>query len=77
MVWCSLLSGLLMQSSETAGPDASLAYELAYGSTPFLRLARESGVARVCDGVGMLVEQAAEGFRLVARGKTGDSRGYC
>lgn len=43
---------------------ASLAYELAYGKglTPFLRLARESGVERVCDGVGMLVEQAAEAF---------------
>jgi shikimate dehydrogenase len=44
--------------------SASLAYELAYGKglTPFLRLAREAGVARVCDGVGMLVEQAAEAF---------------
>jgi shikimate dehydrogenase len=43
---------------------ASLAYELAYGKglTPFLRLARDSGVERVCDGVGMLVEQAAEAF---------------
>jgi len=43
---------------------ATLAYELAYGKglTPFLRLARESGVERVCDGVGMLVEQAAEAF---------------
>jgi shikimate dehydrogenase len=43
---------------------ASLAYELAYGKglTPFLHLARDAGVARVCDGVGMLVEQAAEAF---------------
>jgi shikimate dehydrogenase len=42
----------------------SLAYELAYGKglTPFLRLAREAGTERVCDGVGMLVEQAAEAF---------------
>jgi len=41
-----------------------LAYELAYGKglTPFLRLAREAGVARLADGVGMLVEQAAEAF---------------
>lgn len=41
-----------------------LAYELAYGKglTPFLRLARESGVQRLADGVGMLVEQAAEAF---------------
>ncbi|MET3823509.1 shikimate dehydrogenase [Burkholderia sp. PvR073] len=40
------------------------AYELAYGErlTPFLRLARNAGVRRVADGVGMLVEQAAEAF---------------
>jgi len=43
---------------------AALAYELAYGKgmTPFLRLALASGAERVCDGVGMLVEQAAEAF---------------
>ena len=41
-----------------------LAYELVYGKglTPFLRLAREVGVERIADGVGMLVEQAAEAF---------------
>lgn len=41
-----------------------LAYELAYGKglTPFLRLARGAGVERLADGVGMLVEQAAEAF---------------
>lgn len=40
------------------------AYELAYGKglTPFLRLARNAGVRGVADGVGMLVEQAAEAF---------------
>ena len=45
------------------GP-ACLAYELCYakGLTPFLRLARASGAARLADGVGMLVEQAAEAF---------------
>ena len=43
---------------------AALAYELAYGKglTPFLRLAQQAGVARLADGVGMLVEQAAEAF---------------
>jgi shikimate dehydrogenase len=43
-----------------------LAYELAYGKglTPFLRLARDAGVERLADGVGMLVEQAAEAFAL-------------
>ena len=41
-----------------------LAYELAYGKglTPFLSLARGAGVQRLADGVGMLVEQAAEAF---------------
>lgn len=45
------------------GPDC-LAYDLAYGQglTPFLRCARQSGVRRLADGVGMLVEQAAEAF---------------
>lgn len=44
--------------------QAALAYELAYGKglTPFLRFAREQGVAQLADGVGMLVEQAAEAF---------------
>lgn len=41
-----------------------LAYELAYGKglTPFLRLARGTGVRHLADGVGMLTEQAAEAF---------------
>ena len=41
-----------------------LAYELLYGKglTPFLRLAQNAGVKRMADGVGMLVEQAAEAF---------------
>ena len=41
-----------------------LAYELAYGRglTPYLRLAQVAGAGRLVDGVGMLVEQAAEAF---------------
>ena len=41
-----------------------IAYELVYGKglTPFLRLASNAGVTRLADGVGMLVEQAAEAF---------------
>jgi shikimate dehydrogenase len=40
------------------------AYELAYGKglTPFLRLAKNTGIRNIADGVGMLVEQAAEAF---------------
>lgn len=42
-----------------------LAYDMMYGKglTPFLALARNAG-ARTVDGVGMLVEQAAEAFWL-------------
>ena len=44
--------------------SGGLAYDLVYGKglTPFLRLARDAGSGRLADGVGMLVEQAAEGF---------------
>ncbi|CCD96113.1 dehydroshikimate reductase, NAD(P)-binding [Bradyrhizobium sp. ORS 375] len=43
---------------------AELAYDLAYGKglTPFLKAGRAAGVAKLADGVGMLVEQAAEAF---------------
>jgi shikimate dehydrogenase len=42
--------------------DSTLAYEMVYGrETPFLAAARKAG-APTCDGLGMLVEQAAESF---------------
>ena len=44
--------------------SGSLAYEMMYGrgETPFLRFARSDGASRLADGLGMLVEQAAEAF---------------
>ena len=46
--------------------DASLAYDMMYGKglTPFLAFAQFHGAERLADGLGMLVEQAAESFFL-------------
>ena len=60
------LSGAAPAIPNSAFKDCRLAYELAYGPepTPFMKLAAASGAARVEDGLGMLVEQAAESFRI-------------
>ncbi len=46
--------------------DCTLAYDLVYAAdpTPFMELARTGGAKNVCDGLGMLIEQAAESFLL-------------
>ncbi len=69
------LKGELPPVPASVFADSALAYELVYGKglTPFLRLAQNAGVRRVADGVGMLVEQAAESF-LWWRGVRPDTR---
>ncbi len=58
------LFGELPPLASTVFSSRTLAYELAYGKglTPFLALAKQNGASGLADGIGMLVEQAAEAF---------------
>lgn len=68
------LTGQGLPISEAAFSSARLAYDLVYGKgkTPFLADAERAGAAQIADGVGMLVEQAAEAF-VWWRGKRPDT----
>ncbi len=56
------LSGEMPPLPEHVFAPGALAYDMVYGrDTPFLEFARRHG-ARAADGLGMLVEQAAESF---------------
>ncbi|HNQ05289.1 MAG TPA: shikimate dehydrogenase [Thiobacillaceae bacterium] len=58
------LTGDLPPLPDATFADGAWAYDMLYGRvTPFLDFARQRG-ARVADGLGMLVEQAAEAFYL-------------
>lgn len=61
----SLSGQVAFLREEIFGPS-TLAYDLAYGdkTTAFLRWALHSGAKQTVDGLGMLVEQAAEAFYI-------------
>ncbi|TPH13206.1 shikimate dehydrogenase [Litorilituus lipolyticus] len=46
--------------------DSTVCYDMVYGATltPFLQWAEQQGAAKVIDGLGMLVGQAAESFNI-------------
>ena len=56
--------GQAMQLPRSLASGATVAYDLAYGNAarPFLAWARDAGVAEAIDGLGMLVETAADSF---------------
>jgi shikimate dehydrogenase len=58
------LSGASLSLPPGLFAAGSLAYDMMYGKgeTPFMALARQQGAGRCADGLGMLVEQAAEAF---------------
>lgn len=58
------LAGELPPLPDSVFEPGALAYDMMYGrgTTPFLQRAKADGVARAVDGLGMLVEQAAESF---------------
>lgn len=58
------LTDAVLPLPDTVFAQDCLAYDMMYGrETPFMKQARENG-AQVADGLGMLVEQAAEAFYL-------------
>ena len=60
------LHGELPPLSTSVVTQDTLVYDMMYGRepTPFLRWAQAAGAARLADGLGMLVEQAAESFNI-------------
>lgn len=68
-----VINGTATSLSHTTPPidaetfdDCTLAYDLLYAPapTPFMQLASRGGARKVSDGLGMLIEQAAESFEL-------------
>jgi shikimate dehydrogenase len=70
------LQGLVPPVPGSAFAPGCVAYDMVYapgGDTPFLAKARECGAQVAVDGLGMLVEQAAESF-YIWRGVRPDTR---
>jgi shikimate dehydrogenase len=69
------LKGDLPALPDALFSDNACAYDMMYAAnpTPFMQWAKQNGVEHVYDGLGMLVEQAAESFRLW-RGVTPETR---
>lgn len=60
------LSGDVPPLPEDIFAEDALAYDLMYASRPtaFMQWSKAHGASRVCDGLGMLIEQAAESFSI-------------
>lgn len=60
------LSGTVPELPCLSFSDAALAYDMVYSTEPtvFMQWARRIGIAHISDGLGMLVEQAAESFHI-------------
>ncbi len=60
------LKGAVPAIPEAAVSGARLVYDMMYSDQPtvFMRWAEKAGAKRTVDGLGMLVEQAAEAFRI-------------
>ena len=70
----SSLSDEMPDIPKTIFAPGALAYDMMYGRvTPFMKFARANGAALVTDGLGMLVEQAAEAF-FIWRGVRPDTQ---
>lgn len=62
----SSLQGSLPEVDEAWLASGCCCYDMVYGDedTAFVRWARDAGASSAADGLGMLVEQAAESFRI-------------
>ena len=60
------LGGAVPVIPKTAVSGATLVYDMMYSdqATVFMQWAEKAGAKRTADGLGMLVEQAAEAFRI-------------